>query len=234
MKTSSIKQSLLLALVMLAGHTMAWSQCIVYNARLTGTSSGKITSSYIIKGYTIVGPSQKMKDGVTRYQYATFLLSSGTEPKYLTYDINSPVNGTPSSGGLLISLVKQGNTLKELVTSSDTFESDTVSGIATYSGLLYPFGQTYFAKTLSATYSGWAEESDENRHIGFSTSTANNPIKVYKYTASDSYTYNEYLTKRVGLTSFVMAVDQLKSELKRQGYAYRGSNPGMADPIANL
>jgi len=213
---------------MFAGQSIAWSQCIVYNATFKGSSSGTYSSSYTSKGYTILGPLQIMQDGLTRYQSAAFELSSGKGYKDFYYDIKTPVNGTPSSGGLLTGFVKQGKTLKVLVTSDATFNSDTTSGIATLKNVP-GIGNTYIATTLAGTYSEWLLDSKETRPIGDSNSFVynrlGNPVNVYKHTASDTYTYNPSLTANIAGKNFDEAVAWAKQTLEGQGYTDRVANP---------
>jgi hypothetical protein len=225
MKISSLTQSLLIALVTLAGQSIAWSQCLVYNATYKGSSSGQTSSSYSGKGYTIIGPSQTMQDGVTRCATVSFQLYTGKGYKDFYYnDTRTPVDGVPSSGGLLTGLVKQGKNFRILATIKDIFDSDTISGTASIRNVP-GIGSTYIATTLAGTYSGWGQDANESRPIGDSTSTANNPVKAYKFSASDSYTYNSTLTAAVAGKTFDQAVVWAKQTLISQGYTDRVAIP---------
>jgi hypothetical protein len=159
MKTSSLTQPLLLALIMFVGHSMAWSQCLVYNHSYKYSESGFKSHSGSYSGYIVLGPKQIMQDALTRYPIVTFDVYSDKTGKSFSHYDNTPTDGTPSSGGLLIGLVKQGSSLMLLATEKSAgqnqwdwnpFDEETVSGTASYKN-----GYGYIASTLSATYSGW-------------------------------------------------------------------------------
>ena len=216
---------------MLASHS-AWSQCLMYNDTYKGASSGQSSSSYLQKGSTLVGLQQYMQDGLTRSSYVTFetytykYKSNGVSQTIKEfYYYNHPlVDGTPSSGGLLIGLVKQGKVYKVLATVKDVFDSDTVSGTASWKNLL-GYGFTYYASTLSGVSSGWGLDYNESRPIGDTSSTGDNPVKAYKYTASISYVLNTNETAIVANMTYDQALEWKKQSLISQGYVDRIANP---------
>jgi hypothetical protein len=222
MKMCSLRKLLLLAVSTLACHNTAWSQCVVYGASFKGSTSGQYSSSWSGKGYTIIGPSETMQDGVTRRNSAAFQIYSGKGGKAFEYNIRYFIDGNPSSGGLLVGLVKQGKTLRVLVSTSDVFDSSTISGTAILRNVP-GIGSTFIANTLSGSYSYWGQEED--RPIGDSTSTANNPVKVYKYSSTDIYTYNPTFTASVAGKTFDEAVEWVKQSLISQGYTDLVENP---------
>jgi hypothetical protein len=173
-----------------------------------------------------------MQDGLTRSSYVTFetytykFKSNGvTQTIKDFYYYNHPLaDGSPSSGGLLIGLVKQGKVYKVLATVKDVFDSDTVSGTATWKNLL-GYGFTYYASTLSGGASGWGRDYNESREIGDPSSTGSNPVKVYKYTSSVTYVLNTTETAIVANKSYDQALEWKKQSLSIQGYFDRIANP---------
>lgn len=230
MKFTSPRCSLLLAFFMLAVN--ARSQCLIYNSVNKQTSSGQYSSSYSDKSSTVVGPQQNMLDGVTRSSYAYLYTyvgkfnSNGTTVTYKDFYYNERplTNGTPSSGGLLIGLVKQGKAFKVLATAKNVFDSDTVSGTATWKNLL-GYGFTYYASTLAGTSSGWGVDYNESRPIGDISSSSWNPVKVYKYTSSTTYVLNAKETSIVANMSYDQALEWKKQSLISQGYVDRIAYP---------
>lgn len=231
MKFTTRSCSLLLALFMLVSHS-AWSQCLLYNSTFSGSSSGQNTLSGTTKGFTIVGPQQIMQDGLTRSAYVSFetytykfKTNRVTQTIKEFYYYNNPLaDGTPSSGGLIVGLVKQGRVYKVLATFKDVFDSDTVSGTATFKNLL-GYGPTYYASTLSGGRSGWEPEDDNDaRPIGDPSSTIN-PVKVYKYTSTVTYVLNTTETAIVANKTYNEALDWKKQNLISQGFRDRIASP---------
>jgi len=231
MKSNPRICSLLLALFMLASHS-AWSQCLVYNRTDKFTYAGQSTSSWTTIGSTIAGPQQIMQDGLTRSAYVSFetytykFKSNGvTQTIKEFYYYNNPLaDGIPSSGGLLLGLVKQGRTFRVLATNEDLFGSGAASGSATYKNLL-GYGFTYYASTLSSLVSGWGRDYNESREIGDPSSTGSNPVKVYKYTQSTSYVLNTIETAIVARMTFDQALEWKKQSLVSKGFRDRIANP---------
>lgn len=216
---------------MLASHS-AWSQCLMYNDTYKGLSLVQSSSSNLQKGSTLCGPQQQMQDGLTRCSYVTFdtytykYKSNGVSVTIKEfYYYNHPIaDGTPSSGGFLIGLVKQGKVYKVLATVKDVFDSDTVSGTASWKNLL-GYGFTYYASTLSGVSSGWEPDYTESRPIGDTSSTGADPVKAYKYTESISYVLNTNETAIVANMTYDQALEWKKQSLINQGYIDRIANP---------
>jgi hypothetical protein len=185
-----LTRTLLLAFIVIAGQGIAWSQCLVYSFTQKYSESGYKSHSGVNTGYYIIGPKQVMQDSLTRYPYITFYLNSYKTGNTFDYFEDPPINysnGNPSSGGLLIGLVRHGEALKILATKKngwDPFDSDTLSGTA-----LIKKGYGYIATTLSATYTSWFPNYNyyTNSQIAIGNST-NTPVNVYQYTGTDDLT----------------------------------------------
>jgi len=218
-----LKHSLLLALLIFTGSSMAYSQCLVYSYSQKYSESGFKSHSGVNKGYVILGPKQIMQDGLTRYEYVSFDIQISDNS--FNYSINTPKDGNPSSGGLLIGLVKQGAVTKVLATQKSAgqgsdwnpFDSSTLSGTASFKP-----GYGYIARILSATVTGWMPNyyyynfSDNTPDIGNSTST--DPINVYKWTSTDTYTLQDKYTTSVAGMTLLQARDYGIKQLRDNGY----------------
>jgi len=222
-----LKHSLIFALLIFAGSSMAYSQCLVYNRIYNYSESGFKSHSGSYKGYVILGPKQAMQDGLNRCAYVTFNIYSDKTGKTFDSDINTPTDGTPSSNGLIIGLVKQGKDLKILATKKSAgegsdwnpFDSEAFSGTASARS-----GYGYIARILSATYSAWFPNyyyytDGGGPEIGISDSTE--PVNVYRWTATETYTLNEKFTSDVAKNHFDLdqAVEYLSDQLKKAGYS---------------
>ena len=222
MRIHLFKRSLLFVFIIFAVQSMAYSQCLVYGFRQKYSESGYKSHSGVNTGYYLIGPKQVMQDSLTRYPIITFYLNSSKSGKYYYCDTNSPIDGTPSSGGILIGLVKQDKSLKVLATKKDAgssqsnpFDGDTLSGAATYQS-----GYGYIAATLSATYSSWFPNYYyyTNSYPLIGDSTLTEPVNVYKYTGSETCTLNVNLTLAVKPLPLKQATDLIMDRLRSMGY----------------
>lgn len=233
--TNSPLKILIVVVAMLFGHGIAWSQCIVYNESSTQSFTGSSpTNPYKVQGFSLIGPRQEMADGLTRVPVASFYISTGkykSNGRTVTYKdfyyySDTPTNGNPSYGGLVVGLVKDGKTFRILATRSDTFDSDTLSGIATWKPLPgWGGGSTWYAPSLSGTFSYWErEDQSDSRPIG-SAVNINIPVKVYKYSSSSSYVLNPNLTAGVSNLDFNQAFETAKQYFIGLGYTDRIAQP---------
>lgn len=235
--TKSPLKILIIVAAMLFGHGIAWSQCIVYNESSAYSYTGSSPSNpFTVKGYSLIGPLQEMEDGLTRVPVASFYISTGTFKsngtrvtyKDFYYYPDTPVNGdpgNPSSGGLLVGLVKDGKTFRILATKKDTFDSDTLSGTATLRPLPGRSVSTWYASTLASTMSAWyPEDLNDPRPIGSATNSYT-PVKVYKASSSSSFALNTKLTPSVSNLDFDQAFETVKQYFMGLGFTDRIANP---------
>jgi hypothetical protein len=225
MKISSLRKLLVLAIGTIAFQNTAWSQCLVYSFTQKYSHAGYSSHSGVNTGYYLIGPKQITQDSLTRYPYIIFYTYSYKQTgKGFSYFEDYPIDGNPSSGGLLIGLVKQGNALKILASTKSAgqglydwnpFDAGTLSGAASFKA-----GYGYIASTLSATESSWGPNhryyQDNYPDIGDSTST--DPVNVYKSTFSVTCSLNVKLTATVANKTFDQARDLIIQQLKTAGY----------------
>ena len=211
---------ILLLLLLAVSISAATAQNLVYNLveRNTGSGSGTWTS----KGIVLLIPSVSPSDGLHHASVVTFRTwASRFSKAFWSYEDFVYDDGSGGVyGGLSTALARIGKSYYILASLDGQFNSETISGVATYGAIARTSVIGYYAKTLarSSSYYNLANQDV----LG---STSQQYQFAYKYSTVASYTLNADLTKRVISLDTQSAEQSIKDYLRDLGFVDTSATP---------
>lgn len=207
------------------------AQNLVYNLTGKSTYVGQYSTNYASKGYIAVLPYFSYGSDNNYFETISFYTWTYKGSKYFTYDENrvsenpyydewGNIAGYNIYGGLTYAVAKIGKKFNMIISQNGSFNSESVSGAATYGYIAGTTNTGYYSKALNQSTISYSTDSQTN--LGSSSSEYQ---IASKDTSVNSYVLNTILTRTLISSSYDDVKSFMINYLKLNGYLDATANP---------